>query len=225
MTDLKLLRNDLIEQFKNQPNIGVLIDALDRQQRDLFAFFCQLSTLLSIDSNSGSQLDDIGDIVALSREDAKRLATQIGYEYTAGSDAEDEMYRTLLKYKAFVNSADGTSADVINGLRMLWHGNVRYEEDPTLPATVLLGYDMFDGSDHAALLRMPVVKPAGVQVAYRPFGNFGESLKTGVGLVGITENQYSTNSRTPLPNYLCDEDDNLLCDGDGALLCEEGDDQ
>lgn len=86
---LERLQDDLIEQFRGLPNIAVLNKAVARQLQEVYDFLLQLKTVLLIDVSSGKQLDNIGDIVQISRREAAALARQSSYSF---SD-EDTMYR------------------------------------------------------------------------------------------------------------------------------------
>lgn len=214
------LERDIIEQFKGKQNSDVLAAAMARQLQEVYEFYIQLMSVLSIDECEGVQLDNIGDIVRLSRNEAKSLAKQVGYSYTD----EDAMYRTFLFYKIFINTADCTYEDVMNSIYMMWDGILSYEEAPNYPATIILGYEMFNGDDHSRLMNIPILKSGGVGIVFRAKANMNENLKTGGGTVVKNESSYSMTQRTALPDYLCDEDYNLLCDENWWILCENGDD-
>lgn len=217
------IKNDLIEQFRGKPNIEALVNALSRQLQEVYDFYMQLMTLLSIDQCEGVQLDNIGDIVQMSRLEALELADKAGYSYTD----EDEMYRTFLYYKIFVNTSDCTYSDVMNSIYMLWDGLLEYAEDANVPATIILGYEMFNGDNHARLMDIPILKSGGVQILFRAKANLEENLKVGGGIVEGDRVKIGDiyGERTALPNYLCDEDYNLLCDENWWILCEIGDDE
>ena len=98
------LEKDIIDQFRDKPNTEALVKVLSRQLQQVYDFYLQLATLLSINECSGVQLDNIGSIVQLTRAEARALAKESDFSY---SD-EDEMYRAFLHYKIFVNTADCT---------------------------------------------------------------------------------------------------------------------
>ena len=215
------LERDIIDQFRDKPNTEALVEVLSRQLQQVYEFYLQLATLLSIDECEGVQLDNIGSIVQMSRAEARALADESDFTY---SD-EDEMYRAFLHYKIFVNTADCTYADVMNSIYMMWNGELDYDEDPSIPATIILGYEMFNGDNHSRLMSVPILKAGGVQILFRARANLEDRLKIGGGLVESNSVVYRMTERTPLPNYLCDENDNLLCDERYWILCEEGDDR
>jgi len=217
-TSMKL---DLIEQFKDKPNIEVLLNVMARQLQEVYDFYLQLMTLLSIDQCEGAQLDNIGDIVQMTRVEARALADGSDFTYTD----EDEMYRAFLYYKIFINTADCTYEDVMHSIYMMWDGLLEYAEEPDVPATIILGYEMFNGDNHRKLLSIPILKAGGVQILFRAKANMEDRLKVGGGVVESNSSVYAMTERTSLPNYLCDEDYNLLCDEKWWILCEMGDDE
>lgn len=214
---LERLQDDLIEQFRGLPNIAVLNKAVARQLQEVYDFLLQLKTVLLIDASSGKQLDNIGDIVQISRREAAALARQSSYSY---SD-EDTMYRVFLYYKIFLNTAECTYSDIMRSIYMLWDGELTYQEDPAEPATIILGYEMFNGNDNRRLLSIPILKPAGVKIRFSARGNLGMTIYAGGSTTQMTKLTFIQDSAAALPLYLIDEDGNILTDELGYILYEE----
>lgn len=214
---LERLQNDLIEQFRGQPNIAVLNKAVARQLQEVYEFLLQLKTVLIIDASSGKQLDNIGDIVQLSRREAAALAQQSSYSY---SD-EDAMYRVFLYYKVFLNTAECTYRDIMRSIYMLWEGELSYREDPAEPATIILGYEMFNGNNNRQLLSIPILKPAGVKIRFSARGNLGTTLYVGGSTTQMAKLTFIQEEAAELPQYLVDEENNILTDEQGFILYEE----
>ena len=215
---LERLENDLIEQFRSLPNISVLNKALARQLQEVYDFLLQLKTVLAIDTSSGQQLDNIGDIVQLSRREAAALAQQSSYSY----EDEDAMYRVFLFYKIFLNTAECTYADIMRSIYMLWDGVLTYHETPDEPATIILGYEMFNGNNNRRLLSIPILKPAGVKIRFSSRANLGTTLYVGGSTTQLAKLKYVQTEATELPAYLVDEENNILTDEQGFILYEEG---
>jgi hypothetical protein len=156
------LSADLLQQFRGQGNTGVLIDAIAGQLDDLEQTFRDLEIMRTLAAAAGAQLDGIGEVVVLSRDEARRLASQHGLAVVM----DDETYRDYLKYKIFVNTAQGTYADVYAGLKMfLPDVALRYSEQPEVPATMKFQTEpATPDKDVSRLFRAPVVKPAGVRL-------------------------------------------------------------
>jgi len=130
---LQKLENDLIEQFRGQPNIAIFNKAVARQLKELSAFFYQLYVLQWLDGAEGWQLDGIGNIVDLSRTDA------LIWSNFAGQDVpmEDDLYRMYLWFKIFLNTSEGTYSDIMKTLELFWpHTPIYYSEDIHIPATM-----------------------------------------------------------------------------------------
>jgi hypothetical protein len=217
---IKNLISDLAEQFKEQPNIVALCEVIGKQLQDVWKFFDDMDLYRRIDSAVGAQLDNIGKSVGMSREDAIKMAEGAGFVFAT----EDDLYRAYIKYQISLYSSNGTYASVVNSIRMQTDSGFIYNEEPTLPATILLGYDMFNGEDHNNISNIPIARPAGVGVRFKASFNGADSLYVAGGSVEASRIQYSMTEREPLPNYLCDENYNLLCDGNWWILCEDGDD-
>lgn len=154
------LRDDLAEQFKGQPKIEALCNAIGQQMSEVYDFFEQLSTCLNIDSAEGALLDRIGEIVVLSRKEAQELLGK--------SDAvTDEEYRQMIKYKIRLNYGDATRKSIINAVKTINGGMIgfRVENEAERPATIILKTDRSPSSEGVlAMYRTPVPKAGGVQL-------------------------------------------------------------
>lgn len=210
---------DLIEQFRGKPNIEVLNKALARQLQEVYEFYLQLMTVLDIDESSGQQLDNIGDIVQLTRKEALALAA----DYQTGYTDEDALYRAFLYYKIFVNTAECTYSDIMRSIYMLWDGRLTYAEKPDEPATIILNFERFSGNNVARLLTIPIIKPAGVKIKFRSFGLLKAAIYVGGSMLQYRKITFIQQAAPELPLYLLDEDGNLLCDELGNILCERSD--
>lgn len=210
------LQADLIEQFRGLPNIEVLNKVLAKQLQEVYDFLLQLRTVLEIDNCSGQQLDNIGSIVQLTRKEAAALAQQSSYIYAD----EDDMYRVFLHYKIFLNTAECTYSDIMRSIYMLWDGKLSYHEYPEDPATIYLDYEMFSGKNNRQLLNIPMLKPAGVRIRFRAYGNFGMTLYMGGSTTQMAKITYIQDTPAELPQYLVDDENNILTDELGNILYE-----
>jgi len=211
------LQSDLLEQFRGKPNIEALVEVIGVELQEVYDFFSQLLIERDIKVAVGKQLDGIGIIADMTRSEAIALARDANYPYTD----EDEMYRVFLLYKIFVNTAKGTYADVLRSIHMLWEGTLTYEEDATVPATIILNFERFNGLDIQRLLKVPIVKPAGVRILFRATGRKDHSFYTAGTIthskrITYTQEEYDFS----IPDILVDEDQNLLLDENGNILTE-----
>ena len=191
---LEKLKDDLIEQFKNQPNITVFNKALARQLEEVFDFFNDLQTLRWLHSAEGAQLDGIGDIAVLSRAEAFALAR------TANQNVpmDDETYRLYLAWKIALNTTNCTNRDVYRALRMFWHTPLYYSEKIEHPATIFFTTPALSPDDNIALLKTaPKVKAAGV--ALKIIANVETRFETFVlNIGGAVTGCVSTTSLPPI---------------------------
>ena len=159
---LKKLEDDHLVQFRGKKNTEVLMKALARQLQEVYRFFVDLRDRRSLEASEGKQLDGVGDIVVLSRDEARQLA-----ETMDPIDVmDDELYRKYLKYKIHINTNICTYKDVYKALKMFWDTTpLYYSEDPEWPATMFFATPILkpeDGADR--LLAAPVIKAAGVML-------------------------------------------------------------
>ena len=158
------LHDDLIQQFKGRPKILVLQKALARQLDKLHAFFCELRVMRSLQNAKGRQLDGIGNIVDLSRQEALIWSNLAGQFVPM----DDEMYRLYLFFKIFLNTSDSTYADIVRTLKMFWPRTpLFYSEHIEHPATMFFSTPtMPDIIDIRVLQIVTRVKAAGISLQF-----------------------------------------------------------
>ena len=158
------LQDDLIQQFKDKPNILVLQRALARQLDELYAFFYELRIMRWLKNAEGVQLDGIGNIVDLSRTDALIWSNLAGQHVPM----DDDMYRMYLYFKIFLNTSDATYSDIARTLKMFWpHTPLFYSEHIEHPATMFFSTPtMPDIIDIRVLQIVTRVKAAGVSLQF-----------------------------------------------------------
>lgn len=156
------LNSDLLEQFRGKKNIGVVAASYARQLQEVYSFLMSLLKLLDLDACAGAQLDLIGQIVVLSRYDARVLAG----ESDENEVLDDDLYRKLIKWKILLNTNGGTYWDIIKGIKMFWDKTpVYYRTDPEIPATIILSTPPLDPSTNPReLLETPIIRPGGVDL-------------------------------------------------------------
>lgn len=156
------LNQDLLEQFRGKKNIAVVANSYAKQLQEVHDFLESLLQLLDIDACTGAQLDIIGDIVVLSRYDA-RVIVERSYD---GEALDDDLYRKLIKWKILLNTNDCTYWSIMKGIKMFWGKTpVYYKTDPEIPATILLSTPPLDPSTNPReLLEMPIIRPGGVDL-------------------------------------------------------------
>jgi len=209
------LRDDLLEQFKEQPNIESLIQVIGKQLQDVYEFLEDLSALRWIDSAKGIQLDRVGDIVVLSRAEALKLLGR------SGTITDDE-YRYLLKYKIFRNSVTPTYPDMMRAIRTFWTKPLYYGEKPENPATIFLKTDpLSDQTDIETVVTIPVPKPAGVQLAIE-LQNPTKRENLACGMVSYTVQHIKVTCEKPGVTVfvLVDENGNQLLDEYGNRILD-----
>lgn len=158
---VQLLRDDLVEQFKEKPVIDALMEAIGTQLNDVWQFFTDLRDKRGIHTAEGRQLDGVGDIAVLTRLEAGALACIKEPVFVLN----DEDYRTFLIYKIWKNTNNCTYYDIIKAFRMFWDKPLHYSEDPEVPATMIFETDMLTPEDDVAkLLTAPFIKAAGVAI-------------------------------------------------------------
>lgn len=154
--------DDLLEQFRGKKNISVLVESYAQQFQEVYDFLMSLLKLLDLEACTGAQLDLIGEIVVLSRYDARVMVEQ-SYE---GEVLDDDLYRKLIKWKILLNTNDCTYWSIMKGIKMFWDKTpVYYKTDPEIPATILLSTPPLDPSTNPReLLEMPIIRPGGVDL-------------------------------------------------------------
>jgi len=212
------LIKDFPEQFKNKKFIDVLLKAFDKQYQRILGVFQDLIDKVDVDVAEGAQLDGIGDIVGLSRTEARNSSPL----YSSTPYLDDETYRKLLKHQIQRNYSTCTYDDIANSIKTFIPDQVvKYKEDPDKPATICMEFDA-EQNIGEELLGFPIIKAAGVGVHIRmnkrdDFGIF----------VGFALQQSSTcffecgvPSLDP-HKYLVDEEDYILVDEIGSWLADE----
>ncbi len=176
---VELLREDLVEQFKEKPVIDALMEAIGTQLNDVRRFYEDLRDKRGIQTAEGKQLDGAGDIVVLSRMEAGALACINKSVFVL----DDESYRRYLIFKVWKNTNNCTYYDIIKALRMFWERPLYYREDPAEPATMVFDTDTLPPDvDVQKLLNAPLIKAAGVRikvVAHVETPEMGDTLPIG----------------------------------------------
>lgn len=152
-----------LSQFWDKPVITGILRAIADELQEVYTIQQQLRKLTDIDSQEGVNLDNIGDIVGISRADAQGIILRDdAYEMT------DDLYRKMLKYKILLNNSAATYYDIINGIKLIWNvNNVTYIEDREKPATYIISLGEHDISEYDALsARTLTIRAAGVKVRY-----------------------------------------------------------
>ena len=108
-------KNELPCQFQGKTNIGTIIDAVGAQLTELETVFSDIIEKTDVRTATGKNLDMVGDIVGISRNDAYNLL-----EITQIDALDDESYRNVLFFQILKNNADGAYEDIMKGLHLLW---------------------------------------------------------------------------------------------------------
>lgn len=155
---IQILKDDLLEQFKEKINISALVEVVGKQLNDIKQFFDDMKYKTNIFEAVGEQLDGIGDIVVMSRTEAGQM---VGKESTT-INLDDELYRKYLIYKVLKNTCNCTYYDTMKAINMFWDGPpLKYSESFDEPATIIFDFDVEkDVADMATAI--PFVKAGGV---------------------------------------------------------------
>lgn len=213
---IKNLKGDLVEQFKDKPNIEALYEVIGEQLDDLFLFFEQLRTERSVNDAEGKQLDGVGDIVVLSRLEAAQMEGTV-----SASSMTDEQYRKYLIYKILKNTCDCTYYDIMKAIGMFWDGPpLKYTEDPEYPATMIFDFDAEkDIADRA--IGIPFVRAGGVGMRLKMHKSDDVNLFIGMVLKQKCTSRVECNSPfIDTKIFLTDENGVFLTDETGGLLVE-----
>lgn len=158
------LEDDLLTQFRGQKNNTAIMRSYARQLQEVYAFLKSLLSLLDLDACTGAQLDLIGEIVVLSRYDARVI---VGDAYD-GQILDDDLYRKIIKYKILKNTSNCTYWSIMKGIKMFWDKPLYYREDPEQPAVMILETGVLRPEDHAEdLFSVPIIKAGGVGIHLR----------------------------------------------------------
>lgn len=192
---IELLKQDLVEQFKEKPAIDALMEAIGRQLNDVRLFFEALKTKRSVEESVGKQLDGVGDIVVLTRKEAGELACIPESVFVL----EDDEYRRFLIYKIWKNTNRCTYYDIIHSFQMFWDKPLYYREDEEQPATMIFETDELAPEDNAqALLNAPFVKAAGVGIKVIAYTTSPE-MRCTLPVTGILGRGYQSTTLPEIP--------------------------
>lgn len=192
---IELLKQDLVEQFKEKPVIDALMEAIGRQLNDVRLFFEDLKTKRSVEESVGKQLDGVGDIVVLTRKEAGELACIPESVFVL----EDDEYRRFLIYKIWKNTNRCTYYDIIRSFQMFWDKPLYYREDEEQPATMIFETDELAPEDNAqALLNAPFVKAAGVGIKVIAYTTSPE-MRCTLPVTGILGRGYQSTTLPEIP--------------------------
>lgn len=218
MADYKRkLKEDLAEQFCGKEKIESLLEVLGEELQQVFHFYEQLRDERGLYNAVGKQLDGVGDIAVMTRREAAQLAG-----LTSSMDtSDDELYRQYLIYKILKNTCECTYESLISAIRMFWRGEaVKYREDPSIPATIILTIDGFsDTGNLRGLLQVPIIRAAGVGALMET-----ETTVSGTLYIGVIHQQ-EIESQWEGEDYeigilLTDEQGNVLVDENGSFLID-----
>lgn len=150
---------ELPQQFQCKKNIEVFIEALAKQMQEILDVIQDLENI-DINTATGINLDYVGSIVALTRKEAAAMMGNNDF------DMDDETYRLYLKYKVLLNTSECTYYELMEGLSMLFDvENVKYEENPEYPATIILNMPV--ENNYIRIGSVPMIKSAGVRIIWR----------------------------------------------------------
>ena len=163
---------DIPSQFRGQPNISAFISAFSKQLDEVTQMMTDVTWMTDLDSAEGKNLDRIGEIVNITRQEAYQLL-----DPNTISVIDDDIFRAVLRFKILKNNTDGTYKDIMKGLHYLWdyrHADLTYEENPwdeernrKAPATLLLGVNDIPSDAIDPLIVKPmVIKPGGVKIDF-----------------------------------------------------------
>lgn len=170
-------KRELPSQFQDKINISAFIESIGAELTKLEDVYEGVRDDTDIKTATGKQLDYIGDIVGITRNDAYSLLeiTDIGY-------LTDEMYRSVLYFQILKNNADGTYENIMKGLHLLWGESaiIRYYENPLVelyngavwnkpdPASISIVIEDIQSDDpDPNVIKPMVIRPGGVKMAYK----------------------------------------------------------
>ena len=121
-------KNEIPCQFQGRANLAAVIDAVGEQLTELETLFSDLKEKTDIKKATGKNLDMIGDIVGITRNEAYNLL-----EITTIENLDDSAYRNVLYFQILKNNADGTYEDIMKGLHLLWGDEAVIVERQIIP--------------------------------------------------------------------------------------------
>lgn len=162
-------KNDIPCQFRDKPNLDVLIRAFSKQLEELLEVFEDLKVKTTLDGAEGQQLDMLGTIVGISRSDVyELLSLRPGYKVS------DDLFRNVLKFQILKNNANGTYAEIMKGIHLLWGdaAEITFIENGEGPiidaATIMINIQGISVNDSDPLVIRPmVIKAGGVRLLFR----------------------------------------------------------
>lgn len=155
---------DLPSQFKDKEKIDGLIYALSRQLNNLRDVYKQLNDVRSLRTAAGKQLDGIGNIAVLTRDEATVLALKSA----SFTKMTDDIYRLYLVQKIMANMTNCTYRDIYNAMVILWGKTpIWYSESIDEPATITMTVPALSSFDETStFLGLWEIRPAGVQLHF-----------------------------------------------------------
>lgn len=180
-------KNEIPCQFQGRTNLAAVIDAVGAQVTELESLFDDLKTKTDIKYATGKNLDMIGDIVGISRNDAYNLL-----EITTIENLDDSSYRNVLYFQILKNNADGTYEDIMKGLHLLWGDEsvITYEENPVVetyngatwgkpdPAALRINIaDIPSDVPDPTIIKPMVIRPGGVKMLFET--NYRDQIELG----------------------------------------------
>ena len=156
-------KNLTLSQFYDKPVLWGIIRAISEIFQAAYEEQQELRNLLEIDSQEGINLDNLGDILCLTRTQAHQILRR-----SSEFELTDELYRKALKYKIILNNSNATYYDIMEGIRIIWDtDDVVYREDEDYPATYILDLKSNDINATDILeSRTMTIKAAGVRVLF-----------------------------------------------------------
>lgn len=92
----------LIQQFKNKPNFEAFLGAIGESMQEIENMLIDMWQARWLDNATGVQLDGIGSIVGIAR-----------------NNLDDEAYRTRIRVRVRLNLSNGTPDDILKIIRLL----------------------------------------------------------------------------------------------------------
>lgn len=138
----------LIEQFKTKENINKLVEVFAQEWADIEMVLYQMSIDRWIDTAQGVQLDNVADIVGITRD-----------------SRDDDDLREAVRFQIFTNNSQGDPETVIKAVLEITNAtSVDYSE--TYPAGIQVSTNGIVPTDFEE--RMKRVIPAGVSITLVP---------------------------------------------------------
>ena len=107
---------DMPQQFQGKPKIEVLVAAFAKQLQELLVIVEKINIDTDLTTAIGKQLDYVGNILCLTRKEAGEMEGRKSTEPVLA----DERYRQFLRYQLLKNTTEGTYADTMAGLELIY---------------------------------------------------------------------------------------------------------